>query len=423
MGRGVDTSIEDKGQERSELVHGALTMDRDAQGYSSSSADNGEPQTPSPQSTEAYPVATQTDVDNENEQIIDPHFARLINGLTLSASKSTLDEKTTLRTTSVTPTSANSTGIKNPSEGQVTDKESDSIPSTKDTSHSTTFGKPSPSIPPMLSLRATRPQSAQSTIHPSTDRQSKHLALLESVAQESAALVSPQKVTPDTRSLPFNGKPVVPHMGSLNAPASLPRFGPSLSPNHIPVRVPQVNDPFIVRSRTSQAFFSPSQVPQQRRVSQNNLLSILNESRNNMPAVIQQPTLAPAHVNNTTFNDLHKSLGPMQHAPLAHPVPPQAFMQPQTGFTPGPPRNGMPQFMPLSASNLAGVPGVPMPSSNSALMHGPLGPRSPNNAHLLTLLSPSRAGMHILPTQADVSRSNYASGNSIFPRVSNSNGT
>ena len=72
LGRKTDGSADVKArQDRSDPGHSAVGMDRDAQGYSSSSADNGEPQTPSPQSAEAYPVATQADVENDSEEITD----------------------------------------------------------------------------------------------------------------------------------------------------------------------------------------------------------------------------------------------------------------------------------------------------------------------------------------------------------------
>lgn len=68
---------------------------RGAQESSSSSADTGEPQTPSPQYSEAIPVANDRIImrhesDEEKGVLVeplDPHFARLLNSLSISASK------------------------------------------------------------------------------------------------------------------------------------------------------------------------------------------------------------------------------------------------------------------------------------------------------------------------------------------------
>ena len=68
---------------------------RGAQESSSSSADTGEPQTPSPQYSKAVPVTndhliTRHELDEEKGALtepLDPHFARLLNSLSISASK------------------------------------------------------------------------------------------------------------------------------------------------------------------------------------------------------------------------------------------------------------------------------------------------------------------------------------------------
>ncbi|KAN0100609.1 Dcp2, box A domain containing protein [Tylopilus felleus] len=72
-----------------------ISGDRGAQESSSSSADTGEPQTPSPQYSEAVPVSnghisTRQELDDEKGVFVeplDPHFARLLNSLSISASK------------------------------------------------------------------------------------------------------------------------------------------------------------------------------------------------------------------------------------------------------------------------------------------------------------------------------------------------
>ena len=72
-----------------------VSSDRGAQESSSSSADTGEPQTPSPQYSKAIPVTndhivTRHESDEEKGVLVeplDPHFARLLNSLSISASK------------------------------------------------------------------------------------------------------------------------------------------------------------------------------------------------------------------------------------------------------------------------------------------------------------------------------------------------
>lgn len=69
--------------------------DRGAQESSSSSADTGEPQTPSPQYSEAIPVTNDHIITRHGSveekgvlvEPLDPHFARLLNSLSISASK------------------------------------------------------------------------------------------------------------------------------------------------------------------------------------------------------------------------------------------------------------------------------------------------------------------------------------------------
>lgn len=68
--------------------------DRGARESSSSSADTGEPQTPSPQYSEAIPVTSdhiiarhESDEKGVLAEPLDPHFARLLNSLSISASK------------------------------------------------------------------------------------------------------------------------------------------------------------------------------------------------------------------------------------------------------------------------------------------------------------------------------------------------
>lgn len=427
LGRRTDGSTDTKvRQDRPEVGRGAANMDRDAHGYSSSSADNGEPQTPSPQSAEAYPVAAQSDVDNDSEQTIDPHFARLINGLTLSAGKPALEEKTAPRASSVTPTSAKSNGIKSVAEEQADKQSPKLIIPTTDESRPSAFAKPPLVVQQTAPLRATRPQSAQSVTHPTMDRQLKHLALLESVAQESAALSTLQVVGAQLRPMPPGAPPIFGRENGLLPPpiSNRPTFPHT---NHISaVRGPPVNDPFIVRSRTSQAIFPPSQTPQQRHVSglsSGNLLSILNVSRNGIPQAQRPFLVPPTHNNFGGGPGLRPPVGASPQPSSMQQMPPQAFAQPHAVMPSGPPATSMLRFAQLGPSASMGVPGQMM-VPNHPMMHGPGALPSPNKVHLLSLLASNDVGRHMPTLPADALRSTYPSGTSVFqtPGVSNNIG-
>lgn len=77
---------------RARQIGGYTSTENGTQESSSSSADNGEPQTPSPQYSEALPATNHRIATHESddEQVVypetmDPHFARLLSSLTLSA--------------------------------------------------------------------------------------------------------------------------------------------------------------------------------------------------------------------------------------------------------------------------------------------------------------------------------------------------
>lgn len=425
LGRKTDGSADVKArQDRSDPGHSAVGMDRDAQGYSSSSADNGEPQTPSPQSAEAYPVATQADVENDSEEITDPHFARLLNGLALSASKTSLEEKFAPRAASVTPTSAKTNGDKALVEEQGPDSATELIACSTNTPQIVTSGKPPPTAQQIVPSHTARPQSALPISNPAIDRQLKHLALLESVAQESAASFTPPNANVALRPFPSGAPP--PFARSNGLPPSHPiSHAPTLPPNHASITgTSSGHDPFIVRSRTSQALSPPSQVPQRRvpHLSQSSLLSILNEPRNNFPQA-QRTFLASA----TSINFGHSLQPPMatpQPPSLAQAMPPQVYAQPLAGLQLGPAATPVPPFAQLAPPAHMGAP-LQMVLPNPAAMHGPAGARSPNKAHLLSLLTSNDVGRHMTTLHADASRSTYPSGISVIqtPRVANNNGS
>lgn len=79
---------------RARKIGGYTSTDNGTHESSSSSADNGEPQTPSPQYSEALPVTSRRVATHESDdeqvvdpELMDPHFARLLSSLTLSAVK------------------------------------------------------------------------------------------------------------------------------------------------------------------------------------------------------------------------------------------------------------------------------------------------------------------------------------------------
>ena len=297
-----------------------ISGDRGARESSSSSADTGEPQTPSPQYSEAIPAGNDHAVSKHESdeekgilvEPLDPHFARLLNSLSISASKNidpkqphtlnkvTLLPKTTspsnrLRTpdwSSRVPTfseivvdspvlseakhiSTSDNRQRHPDLVRCSDFEvpsransssSDTSPVVADpaaTSSSTaaTARKAFMSSRRSSSIADISPYLSRPAEVPTSGKRLKQLALLESVADESS------KMTPtfNNRELPpIHGpdchppgpSPSVPHCATqVNLGASLEPSSirsANLPPLYASHEHPTLGNPFQVRPRSSQ---------------------------------------------------------------------------------------------------------------------------------------------------------------------------
>lgn len=431
-------------QEHQDSSLRAVSLDRDIHGYSSSSVDNGEPQTPSPLSTEAIPISTVADVEDKPDLPMDPHFARLLSGLSLSASKPSINGDSELRPTSVTPTSAKSS-LASATEKNKNALELPNVPTAERTRSPLlqslgsaepllsllSAKSPSDSTRSDSSIVTTRPQSArpapsESVVQPpASDRHLKHLALLESVAQElptsPSAPTARQFVHPGPpQSVPpfgSDGRPI--HLGGLNS-FGAPR-GPAPFNGTGPVAPPMSNDPFTVRPMTSQALFPPP--PSVRRhgpnasMHQGSLLSILSGPNGlpvNGPAPfhpVQQfgPMNGHGSIPFAAGVAPHPSFGSPMHG-QALPSQPLRVMAPPAGVFQHNNGNG-PLTAPLPPPSSLSQQHLPYASFN-APGHAQKAP-PPNAAHLLSLLNFNNGIVRPSTTlHADATRPNYPTGSS-----------
>jgi mRNA-decapping enzyme subunit 2 len=466
---------------------------------SQSSVDNGEPQTPSPQYSESVVNRVNglhiQNVDSKEPEILDPHFARLLSSLTLSANikENQTDNKPVLsiqtdepasrdRSTPV-PVTASSSNSQPLSESVDHADWSASIPRRLSGRASDSLFTPSAaalglpfvesngtgstsSIPlsphyqfPSFSPRTINVNSPSSAFYPSlhssamsssnsiasppssissrrgmTSRRSssttdispylsrpiemsgkrlKQLALLESVADESA------------RMTPHLGKRDLPYVGHMNdmsggqmvggrshfapgPPASVPppavmsndpsdlrviyssglggpiaphsAFLPSLHATSQPT--PLHDDPFQVRPRTSHSFRGGSYPPTSISMNQSQLLAMINGPR---PPI--QPPSSNFHPHQVQRNPIYPPSNINKTSPAAWQTP-QAGQYPMrnNGVFPGA-QPGVQSFPVTPASTGFDVPRAGMPST-------------PNNAQLLSILNGGGAGPTLLATPA-----------------------
>ncbi|KAL5495271.1 DCP2 [Sanghuangporus weigelae] len=419
---------------RQQTSNRAVSLDRDVHGYSSSSVDNGEPQTPSPQAIEALPVATEVDIEGL-ENPMDPHFARLLNGLTLSASKAALNDDVEGRPTSITPTSAQSS-LPSAKDSEESSLDQSILPngggarSSSDTSgnplESSGVKSPSNSYKSDSSVMTIRSQSTQPTSSaallpiPASDRHRKHLALLESVARE-LALSTP---SPAARQLIHPGQPSsVPPMSfnaenSFHNPAGALPINGTFSPasfNSAGRPPPGLNDPFAVRPMTSQALFpsSPS-VPRHgpnMSMHQGSLLSILT-GPNHLAPNGPVPFRGALH----SQGPVPYVAGPLQPLPFAPPAQMHTYAPQPLRVMPPPPGSFHLNPGPLTAP-LAPPPGLMQPSFPQHGRNMTLNTQktsSPNASQLLSLLNSNATARPISTTTlvADAKRPNFPSGSS-----------
>ncbi|KAI5124704.1 hypothetical protein M0805_004310 [Coniferiporia weirii] len=434
----IHTNLKSENNEEAEVrgesqvsSYGAVNLDRDAQGYSSSSVDNGDPQTPSPQSAEAYPIA-RVDSEREPEPAIDPHFARLLSGLTLSASKTLLDGQSEPRATSVTPTSAKinpkaviegeATSV---SQSPSTDAGQSPLRKAVDASQASLVSSLDSiliSSRPNGSSVTIRPQSTHSAIPeshmppPPADRRLKHLALLESVAQESAVMTSP---TPPVRSAVHPGPPLsvppLPFRAEDQVVLSQNFLPPSVVQHHVPPAARQaslqIGDPFTVRPMTSQAAFPPSPFARQ-------AVPNLNARQGSLLSILSGPSDLPAH--NLQFRVCHANgamlglgspfvSGGVQEPQLPRQTQPQA-LAPQ-------PIRMMPDVFQVNPGSLTG-PHTLAPIHPYIYRPGTVtnanGSQTANRTHLLSLLNSDGTARPTSTLHADATWSNYPMGRSAF---------
>lgn len=397
----------------------AIRLDHSTRGSSSSSADNGEPQTPSPQSVEAFAVTTDDDgaSNNIHEKPMDPHFADLLSRLSMSSLKSQTTDKDEPNSDHLTPTPAHKILKRLPiSDEKLPERqEPSSAPNVcavngtlasivSNNSSVSTLSLSSSSNPPS----AAPSDNAGSPSH-AAKKHMKHLALLESVANESTQRTSPGP----SPALPVVGPP---NFSNLRPPihpgssASVPPIPPSMMqsrhfvtmhPMHIPNGYmpplpsqqggPGMEDPFIIRPPSQQVM--PSSPTRRMSLHQGNLLNaILGTQNSSIPPVPPLPQRFPGpfvlqpHVSQPPVPfQIHQSPprpGLHSSQPMRIvPPPPNAFH-----LNPGP--LTAPLILP---PNVSQPPPPPMPVPLLGVPHFNSHPHTPvnasNRAQLLSLLN------------------------------------
>ncbi|KAH8120315.1 hypothetical protein DFH11DRAFT_52447 [Phellopilus nigrolimitatus] len=363
---------------------------------------------------------------------MDPHFARLLSGLSSSAKKPLSNEQIESRPMSITPISGKSNSanpavenmlghsrdMNSPAKIAFTDRPSPSkesmhlqSPSTSSANSSFSSSRSNSSSVTVMA-KSPKPSTFEPSIPPlSVDRHLKHLALLESVAQESAV----------SSSIPVSRSTVHPGLTSSVPPSFLPEsrsIPPSglfpSGPVHPSTAVgrtdPSVDDPFTVRPRTSQAVFPPSPPAVRRHgpnlsMHQGSLLSIL--SGPNGVSTHGLPPFPAPHPNSIFTRP--------EATPLINGnIPPPSFQHQAQSFVPQPPRvmppppgafQLNPQPFPVSLVP-TGQPSFP----GSVMTPGVNNPHAPNRAHLLSLLNPNTMAGPTSILHADATRPNYPTG-------------
>ena len=423
-------------------------LDPSAQESSSqtSSADNGDPQTPSPLYSEA--LASQVDIAQVTEsngfatKAVDPHFARLLSALTSSAKANEGDggkiDNGPLAIavpvppqTRSAPTSLNvvgdSTGVvlshpsSKPSKQQASvavpsddaSRLSDSslgahIPSPSLTSLSTSMSElsasQSPSAKPAHSRGSSMitadlsPYLARPAGIPINGKRLKQLALLEAVADESSRMTPAPPLRPMTQiQSPPPQVPPVPVQASLPPNIAMPHDFTNLwsmySNTHGPYlhSVPQTghfNPPspdnaFIVRPRTSNSFCPPPSHPPRP----------FNSRGSMNQAQLLNALSGPSHLSSSGFHRPPIPLMPNVPGHSTHPLPPIPLVARARGM---PSRTGL--YPPVVGRGppppLAVQPSRPGSGPAPAQSH-PFGPAapfshstvSPRNSQLLSILN------------------------------------
>lgn len=393
----------------------AVRLDRDAHGSSSSSADNNDPSTPSPLSVQAMPVVVEAKA--EIEAGMDPHFSRLLASLSSSASKALVHEESAPTNNVASAPSLCS---------QV---DSSSLPTSSSTLNVAQSCKadavaivPSvPSLPPTPSDHADQLSSSAPI-----DRRLKHLALLESVANESNSMSSLMNQSVDfilgpqlLRNIPpvpahavtstssfstrFDTRSIPPHAGGNVGPPPPPIR--NAQPMNRPTFPATKSDPFTVRPMTSNAVLPPSLSPKRHgpnmSMHQGHLLNLLGGPSGSVAQARYAPQCQPR-----TFNGmLQGQAPPPPPQPQFNGIPSQAPAPYLLRVVPPPPgmfaNNPGPLTAPISSPNTNST------SMGSMQMSAPPPQRA---QHLLSLLNPNNTAQAIPNLTADATRPNYLTG-------------
>ena len=436
----VDLSIQtDYDNDKEEVRHAdhetfsIVRLDRGAQGSSSSSADNNDPSTPSPLSVTAMPVVVESTggVDNElgsEADSLDPHLARLLAGLSSSASRSSSKEDS--QSTATIDTVVNRA---------ESDPNLNSIP--ESTMPVKQVKKGDPTISATQSSNPTSPTSLSSVTPHQADQLSasssshtvianrhlKHLALLESVANESNTLSSgppgvpmhlphnipplPGHPLPSSPAFParFDTRSIPPHpSGNLGPPPPMRGIGGSSFRNQ--PFVPASNDPFTVRPMTSHAShpltLSPRRHGPNMSMHQDQLLNILGGPIGPVaPARFPPPQFSLSHM----MNGAQVRQGPM-YAPRPNGISPQIqahapapqplrVVPPPLGVFPN---NPGPLTAPMVANN----------TNPTIHLKGTSAPTPERVHHLLSLFQSSNTATPTSILTAGATGPNYPSGSS-----------
>ncbi|TFK30433.1 DCP2-domain-containing protein [Coprinopsis marcescibilis] len=323
----------------------------------SSSLDNGEPQTPSPlyaESTAAF-VPKIVEEPTAPMESLDPHFARLLSGLTMSAG---IPEEPPVKTLEPpippdtaaqapsTPTTLSTAAPRSPPVVKQEPKVSSvavetasistvsEIANLHETSQITPAKSPQP-VPfeprsPSMRTSSTAdisPYLPRAVEIPSSARRLQQLALLESVANESAQMVATLSSSPGITGNNAGGPPqsFTPHIhNQLSAQSAYYQTQPMTQPFSNALRpLVQNHDAFVVRSRTSQAFHRAGfhSSPGSMSMNQHQLLSLINGAH---------PTTGPSPPPQGLFNNPYTGHSANPQAAQSYAPMPGIFAQQQS---------------------------------------------------------------------------------------------
>jgi mRNA-decapping enzyme subunit 2 len=417
-------------------------LDTNAQESSSqtSSADNGDPQTPSPMYTEAVAnhvdVAQVTETNGFDTKAVDPHFARLLNALTSSAKANGSDNMPLASAVPLPPSVPLATGealaFRGSPQARTVPVVGDSItavlsrPSSKPSKKQASVVIPSdasdtpprahmssPSLASVSGLSSSQspksphsrgasmvtadlsPYLARPAGIPINGKRLKQLALLEAVADQSSRMtpapamrptqlqMSPGAVPPAPVHAPLTPNTAMPHnvtnLSSMYSNTHGPYLHPVPHTGHF--NSPTPDNAFIVRPRTSNSFCPPPSHPprpfnSRGSMNQAQLLGALSGSSYSSPSGFHLPPIPPMH--NV----------PAPNTYPIHPIPSAVTGMPsRTGpYPPAVSRGAPPQsrVQPLrSASGPVPAPSLPfhpaVPFARSTV--------NPQNSQLLNILN------------------------------------